>query len=46
MIVIYQGIVHPNKDRPTNRLDLFNEFIVLLCTQYVILFTDYTNIDI
>ena len=45
-IVIYQGQVRPGADRISNHLDLFNEMSVLICTDNLILFTDYLDLTL
>ena len=43
MVLVYQGIVSPGPDRASNRFDLFNEMQVMICTQFIILFTDWVD---
>ena len=40
-MLIYQGKYRPGQDRLNHRLDIFNEFLVLVCTDMVIMFTDW-----
>ena len=40
-MVIYQGLFKPSSEYFINRLDNFNEFMILVCTDTMILFTDY-----
>ena len=42
-MLIYQGLVRPGVDCQLNRLDLFNEWMVLLCTLLVVVFTDWQS---
>ena len=43
MVLVYQGIVSPGPDRASNRFDLFNEMQIMICTQFIILFTDWVD---
>ena len=42
-VLIYQGLVRPGADRQLNRLDLFNEWTVLLSTQLIVVFTEWQS---
>ena len=44
--MIYQGSVRPGSDRLTNRIDIFNEMQVMICTQTIIIFTDWVGPDV
>lgn len=40
-MLIYQGDIRPGRDRITNRFDMFNEMLVLICKDTFIVFTDW-----
>ena len=40
-MLFYQSIVRPGRDRMLNNIDLFNEWMVLLCTQFVVVFSEW-----
>ena len=44
-ILIYQGLNRPGPDRMSNNYDLFNESILLVCIQLMMLFTDFLSLD-
>ena len=39
--LIYQGITNPGPDKPSNKMDLFNESMITFCTDLMILFTNF-----
>ena len=45
-ILIYQGYFRPGPDRFSNRMDIFNELQVMVCTQTIILFTEWLSPDL
>ena len=45
-MVLYQGLAKPGTDRMSNRIDLFNEMQILFCTDYIVLFTDFVDLQL
>ena len=42
-MMIYQGMKRPGSDKLSNRFDFFNEAMILLCTETVVVFTAWID---
>ena len=43
---MYLSLVHPFESAVLNKMEIFNEIIILIVTYHMLLFTDYTDDDI